>query len=124
MTNSSYSNFDYELCVKILNLLKVNTIILFIPLDLGSLRDFFSLIFVLAQGAFPARLKCVFIVSSPLWFRAPFAVLRLFVREKLRERVRRESPLEILMVLDAGYLNLSYLITSVVLVFFHSRCAH
>uniref|UniRef100_A0A672L4Q1 protein-tyrosine-phosphatase n=1 Tax=Sinocyclocheilus grahami TaxID=75366 RepID=A0A672L4Q1_SINGR len=38
-------------------------------------------------GAFPARLKCVFIVSSPLWFRAPFAVLRLFVREKLRERV-------------------------------------
>ncbi|KAL3996423.1 prefoldin alpha subunit [Sarotherodon galilaeus] len=59
MTNSSYGNFDYELCVKILNLLK---------------------------GAFPARLKCVFIVSSPLWFRAPFAVLRLFVREKLRER--------------------------------------
>ncbi|KPP57487.1 hypothetical protein Z043_124782, partial [Scleropages formosus] len=38
-------------------------------------------------GAFPARLRCVFIVSSPLWFRAPFAVLRLFVREKLRERV-------------------------------------
>ncbi|XP_072319404.1 tyrosine-protein phosphatase non-receptor type 9 [Eucyclogobius newberryi] len=60
MTNSGYGNFDYELCVKILNLLK---------------------------GAFPARLKCVFIVSSPLWFRAPFAVLRLFVREKLRERV-------------------------------------
>uniref|UniRef100_A0A8C5IAU0 Tyrosine-protein phosphatase non-receptor type 9 n=1 Tax=Gouania willdenowi TaxID=441366 RepID=A0A8C5IAU0_GOUWI len=60
MTNSSYGNFDYDLCVKILNLLK---------------------------GAFPARLKCVFIVSSPLWFRAPFAVLRLFVREKLRERV-------------------------------------
>ncbi|TMS23867.1 Tyrosine-protein phosphatase non-receptor type 9 [Larimichthys crocea] len=60
MTNSSYGNFDYELCVKILNLLK---------------------------GAFPARLKCVFIVSSPIWFRAPFAVLRLFVREKLRERV-------------------------------------
>ncbi|XP_066576685.1 tyrosine-protein phosphatase non-receptor type 9 [Amia ocellicauda] len=60
MTHSTYGNFDYELCVKILNLLK---------------------------GAFPARLKCVFIVSSPLWFRAPFAVLRLFVREKLRERV-------------------------------------
>lgn len=31
----------------------------------------------------------MFIVSSPLWFRAPFAVLRLFVREKLRERVSR-----------------------------------
>ncbi|KAL4640257.1 tyrosine-protein phosphatase non-receptor type 9-like [Arapaima gigas] len=60
MTSSTYGNFDYELCVKILNLLK---------------------------GAFPARLRCVYIVSSPLWFRAPFAVLRLFVREKLRERV-------------------------------------
>lgn len=24
MTNSSYGNFDYDLCVKILNLLKVN----------------------------------------------------------------------------------------------------
>uniref|UniRef100_A0A8C4IUV0 Tyrosine-protein phosphatase non-receptor type 9 n=1 Tax=Dicentrarchus labrax TaxID=13489 RepID=A0A8C4IUV0_DICLA len=66
MTNSSYGNFDYELCVKILNLLK---------------------------GAFPARLKCVFIVSSPLWFRAPFAVLRLFVREKLRERVLKAHEL-------------------------------
>lgn len=27
MTNSSYGNFDYELCVKILDLLKVKTII-------------------------------------------------------------------------------------------------
>uniref|UniRef100_A0A672RQT9 Tyrosine-protein phosphatase non-receptor type 9 n=1 Tax=Sinocyclocheilus grahami TaxID=75366 RepID=A0A672RQT9_SINGR len=68
MTNSTYANFDYELCVKILNLLK---------------------------GAFPARLKCVFIVSSPLWFRAPFAVLRLFVREKLRERVCLELSHEL-----------------------------
>ncbi|XP_056136050.1 tyrosine-protein phosphatase non-receptor type 9 [Lampris incognitus] len=68
MTNSSYGNFDYELCVKILNLLK---------------------------GAFPARLKCVFIVSSPLWFRAPFAVLRLFVHEKLRERVCTVKALEL-----------------------------
>lgn len=49
MTNSSYSNFDYELCVKILNLLKVNTTILFIPLDLAALIVFvFSLIFVFA----------------------------------------------------------------------------
>lgn len=60
MTNSAYHNFDYELCVKMLNLLK---------------------------GGYPARLKRVLIVSSPLWFRAPFAVLRLFVREKLRDRV-------------------------------------
>lgn len=41
MTNSSYGNFDYDLCVKILDLLKVNTIIFFVPLDLGSLIDCF-----------------------------------------------------------------------------------
>ena len=60
MTNSKYSNFDYELSQKILNLLK---------------------------GAFPARLKKVLIVTAPLWFKAPFKILCLFVREKLRDRV-------------------------------------
>lgn len=91
MTNSSYGNFDYELCVKILNLLKVtmrNTLYYsqFRCEKYNSYVFWFAISF--SQGAFPARLKCVFIVSSPLWFRAPFAVLRLFVREKLRERVR------------------------------------
>lgn len=60
MSDSEYSNFDYELCQKILNLLK---------------------------GAYPAKLKKVLIVSPPLWFRAPFHLLRLIVREKLRDRV-------------------------------------
>lgn len=60
MSNSEYSNFDYELCQKILYLLK---------------------------GAYPAKLKKVLIVSPPLWFRAPFHLLRLIVREKLRDRV-------------------------------------
>lgn len=60
MANSEYSNFDYELCQKILNLLK---------------------------GAYPAKLKKVLIVSPPLWFKAPFHLLRLIVREKLRHRV-------------------------------------
>lgn len=55
-----YEHFDYELCQKILQLLK---------------------------GAYPARLKKVLIVAAPLWFRAPFKILRLFVREKLRDRV-------------------------------------
>lgn len=87
MTNSTYGNFDYELCVKILNLLKVSVPVFSVQCAVylsikGNVRDV-----CLIQGAFPARLKCVFIVSSPLWFRAPFAVLRLFVREKLRERV-------------------------------------
>lgn len=64
MTGSKYQNFDYELSQKILNLLK---------------------------GAYPARLKKVLIVSAPLWFKAPFRILRLFVREKLRDRVTTVS---------------------------------
>lgn len=43
--------------------------------------------FVMFQGGYPARLKKVLIVTAPLWFKAPFKILRLFVREKLRERV-------------------------------------
>lgn len=39
------------------------------------------------QGGYPARLKKVLIVTAPLWFKAPFKILRLFVREKLRDRV-------------------------------------
>ncbi|XP_063703834.1 tyrosine-protein phosphatase non-receptor type 9-like [Culicoides brevitarsis] len=60
MSQSRYSNFDYDLSYKILTLLK---------------------------GGYPARLKKVLIVTAPLWFKAPFKILRLFVREKLRERV-------------------------------------
>jgi len=60
MTESVYQNFDYQLSQKILTLLK---------------------------GGYPARLKKVLIVTAPLWFKAPFKVLRLFVREKLRDRV-------------------------------------
>ncbi|CAB4070325.1 unnamed protein product [Lepeophtheirus salmonis] len=40
-----------------------------------------------SRGSYPARLKKVLIVTAPLWFKAPFKVLRLFVREKLRDRV-------------------------------------
>ncbi|CAM1299267.1 Uncharacterised protein PB.3394, partial [Pycnogonum litorale] len=60
MTDSKYHNFDYELSQKILNMLK---------------------------AGYPARLKKVLIVTAPLWFKAPFKILRLFVREKLRDRV-------------------------------------
>ncbi|UYV72522.1 hypothetical protein LAZ67_9003544 [Cordylochernes scorpioides] len=59
MADSKYANFDYELSQKILNLLK---------------------------GGYPARLKKVLIVDAPLWFKAPFRILRLFVKEKLRDR--------------------------------------
>ncbi|XP_063230115.1 tyrosine-protein phosphatase non-receptor type 9 isoform X2 [Bacillus rossius redtenbacheri] len=60
MSDSKYSNFDYDLSQKILTLLK---------------------------GGYPAKLKKVLIVTAPLWFKAPFKILRLFVREKLRDRV-------------------------------------
>ncbi|ELU07177.1 hypothetical protein CAPTEDRAFT_228741 [Capitella teleta] len=60
MTHSKYTNFDYDLSIKILSMLK---------------------------GSYPARLKKVLIVTAPLWFKAPFKIIRLFVREKLRDRV-------------------------------------
>ncbi|XP_062403209.1 tyrosine-protein phosphatase non-receptor type 9 isoform X2 [Sardina pilchardus] len=39
-------------------------------------------------GAFPARLKKVFIVGAPVWFRVPYNLLSLLLKEKLRERVQ------------------------------------
>uniref|UniRef100_A0A673KCC2 protein-tyrosine-phosphatase n=1 Tax=Sinocyclocheilus rhinocerous TaxID=307959 RepID=A0A673KCC2_9TELE len=40
------------------------------------------------QGAFPARLKKVLIVGAPVWFRVPYNLLSLLLKEKLRERVQ------------------------------------
>ncbi|KAB0802212.1 hypothetical protein PPYR_04398 [Photinus pyralis] len=68
MSYSKYSNFDYDLSQKILTLLK---------------------------GGYPAKLKKVLIVTAPLWFKAPFKILRLFVREKLRERVYTVSTAQL-----------------------------
>ncbi|XP_064169997.1 tyrosine-protein phosphatase non-receptor type 9 [Anguilla rostrata] len=61
MAGSNYNNFELDLSKKILNLLK---------------------------GAFPARLKKVFIVGAPVWFRVPYNLLSLLLKEKLRERVQ------------------------------------
>lgn len=44
-------------------------------------------LFSLFQGAFPARLKKVLIVGAPVWFRVPYNLLSLLLKEKLRERV-------------------------------------
>ncbi|KAI6078006.1 Tyrosine-protein phosphatase non-receptor type 9 [Aix galericulata] len=60
MAGSQYTNFELDLSKKILNLLK---------------------------GAFPARLKKVFIVGAPMWFRVPYSIISLLLKEKLRERV-------------------------------------
>lgn len=46
----------------------------------------------LIQGAFPARLKKVLIVGAPVWFRVPYNLLSLLLKEKLRERVSRGDP--------------------------------
>lgn len=35
-------------------------------------------------------------MTAPLWFKAPFKILRLFVREKLRERVYTVSVAQLL----------------------------
>ena len=40
-----------------------------------------------AQGAFPARLKHVYILAAPLWFRASLSILSNFVGEKITSRV-------------------------------------
>lgn len=61
MAGSQYTNFELDLSKKILNLLK---------------------------GAFPARLKKVFIVGAPVWFRVPYSIISVLLKEKLRERVQ------------------------------------
>jgi tyrosine-protein phosphatase non-receptor type 9 len=89
MSQSRYPNFDYELSIKILTMLK---------------------------GSYPARLKKVLIVTAPLWFKAPFKILRLFVREKLRDRVYTVSvnqlslhiPMNALPQRLHGYLDLQH----------------
>ena len=40
------------------------------------------------QGGYPARLKHVYVVMAPFWFRASMVVLSSFLREKIRDRVR------------------------------------
>lgn len=77
MSDSKYSNFDYDLSQKILTLLK---------------------------GGYPAKLKKVLIVTAPLWFKAPFKILRLFVREKLRDRVYTVSIPQLTLHIPRGSL--------------------
>ncbi|KAK7891790.1 hypothetical protein WMY93_023753 [Mugilogobius chulae] len=46
-------------------------------------------------GAFPARLKKVLIVGAPVWFRVPYNLLSLLLKEKLRERVQMVKTAEL-----------------------------
>uniref|UniRef100_A0A8C2J2J6 protein-tyrosine-phosphatase n=1 Tax=Cyprinus carpio TaxID=7962 RepID=A0A8C2J2J6_CYPCA len=102
MAGSNYTNFELDLSKKILNLLKVRFVIhlcaVFLCLRVhGSLwsldvRDksekSVQPVACWLQGAFPARLKKVLIVGAPVWFRVPYNLLSLLLKEKLRERVQ------------------------------------
>ncbi|XP_054096458.1 tyrosine-protein phosphatase non-receptor type 9 isoform X3 [Callithrix jacchus] len=61
MCGSNYANFELDLGKKVLNLLK---------------------------GAFPARLKKVLIVGAPIWFRVPYSIISLLLKDKVRERIQ------------------------------------
>ncbi|KAF7418598.1 hypothetical protein HZH68_001251 [Vespula germanica] len=109
MSDSKYQNFDYDLSQKILTLLKDGRRKSLKCLDnrerLASYKGAGSksneakgyLCAAASKqgyncaskrvGGYPAKLKKVLIVTAPLWFKAPFKILRLFVREKLRDRV-------------------------------------
>lgn len=41
----------------------------------------------ISKGGYPARLKNVFIISPPLWFRAVLKFFSNFLQDKLKERV-------------------------------------
>uniref|UniRef100_A0A4W6CP03 Tyrosine-protein phosphatase non-receptor type 9 n=1 Tax=Lates calcarifer TaxID=8187 RepID=A0A4W6CP03_LATCA len=78
MAGSNYTNFELDLSKKILNLLK---------------------------GAFPARLKKVLIVGAPVWFRVPYNLLSLLLKEKLRERVQMVKMAELRQHLPRDFWN-------------------
>lgn len=78
MNDSDFSNFDLELCEKILNLLK---------------------------GAYPAKLKKVLVVAPPMWFKFAFQVLSVIVKKKLRERVQLLSLNQLQQHIPSGSLT-------------------
>lgn len=65
------------------------------------------------QGAFPARLKKVLIVGAPIWFRVPYSIISLLLKDKVRERVRQAS----LFLLELDNTFWSLLLNSCQLVF-------
>ena len=60
MTKTSYSNVDFNLAMKVYNMV---------------------------SGAYPAKLKNILIVDAPLWFRAAFRTISTVFRRKITDRV-------------------------------------
>ncbi|XP_074153041.1 LOW QUALITY PROTEIN: tyrosine-protein phosphatase non-receptor type 9 [Sminthopsis crassicaudata] len=87
MGGSNYNNFELDLGKKVLNLLK---------------------------GAFPARLKKVLIVGAPMWFRVPYSIISILLKDKVRERIQimrtseltQHLPRECLPESLGGYIKL------------------
>ena len=69
-------------------------------------------------GCYPARLKKVLIVTAPLWFKAPFKVLRLFVREKLRDRVFTVSLPQLVLHINPSCLPKGIKLSAIILISF------
>ena len=44
--------------------------------------------FLLSKDSYPARLKKIFIISAPVWFKISFKVTSAFLKEKIRDRVQ------------------------------------
>ncbi|XP_051821644.1 tyrosine-protein phosphatase non-receptor type 9-like [Antechinus flavipes] len=61
MEGSKYNNFDLKLGKKVLKLLK---------------------------AAFPARLKKIFIVEAPMWFRVPYSIISILLKGKACGRIQ------------------------------------
>ncbi len=53
----------------------------------GKLEKSVQLFACWLQGAFPSAAEEVVIVGAPVWFRVPYNLLSLLLKEKLRERV-------------------------------------
>lgn len=53
--------------------------------------SYLEILMCFPQGAFPARLKKVLIVGAPIWFRVPYSIISLLLKDKVRERVRQAS---------------------------------
>ncbi|TGZ74720.1 hypothetical protein CRM22_000793 [Opisthorchis felineus] len=67
MTDAKFSNIDCTLGIKLFKILK---------------------------SSYPVRLRRILILTAPLWFRASFRMMRVFIRDQLRDNVNvlRPSP--------------------------------
>ncbi|XP_054572645.1 tyrosine-protein phosphatase non-receptor type 9 isoform X3 [Eptesicus fuscus] len=94
MCGSNYTNFELDLGKKVLNLLKnlrMHTCLLIRKVRIvfdHKAYVYRNITSILLKGAFPARLKKVLIVGAPIWFRVPYSIISLLLKDKVRERIQ------------------------------------